>query len=236
MINIRCVAPVWRLLCSEAGFITGATGFSAVWSRRELVTVSRESQQKPRMGAKASTETGVRTYSNVGQGSSAAMESSGGQHAMVDVGGAAGHRGARARPRTRSLGTAVHRGHPLVFTGGSPDSDDSTPEDRPRSRSLVGAALPFHLFSFHGIKCPVCSKFIQADDVECHLVMCLTKPRVSYNDDVLQEDKGGECVICFEDLLQGDTIARLPCLCIYHKTCIDQWFKINRSCPEHPSD
>lgn len=115
--------------------------------------IFRESQQKPRMGAKASTETGVRTYSNVGQGSSAAMESSGGQHAMVDVGGAAGHRGARARPRTRSLGTAVHRGHPLVFTGGSPDSDDSTPEDRPRSRSLVGAALPFHLFSFHGKRC-----------------------------------------------------------------------------------
>jgi hypothetical protein len=35
-------------------------------------------------------------------------------------------------------------------------------------------------------------------------------------EDVLQEDKG-ECVICFEDLTQGDTIARLPCLCIYHK-------------------
>ena len=27
----------------------------------------------------------------------------------------------------------------------------------------------------------------------------------------------GECVICLEELLQGDTIARLPCLCIYHK-------------------
>lgn len=104
------------------------------------------------MGAKASTETRVRTYSNVGQGSSAAMESSG-QHAMVNVGGGVGHHGGRSRPRTRSLGTAVHRGHPLVFTGGSPDSDDSTPEDRPRSRSLVGASLPFHLFSFHGKHC-----------------------------------------------------------------------------------
>lgn len=27
----------------------------------------------------------------------------------------------------------------------------------------------------------------------------------------------GECAICLEELLQGDTIARLPCLCIYHK-------------------
>lgn len=32
-----------------------------------------------------------------------------------------------------------------------------------------------------GIKCPVCSKFVLPDDIECHLVMCLTKPRLSYN-------------------------------------------------------
>ena len=35
-------------------------------------------------------------------------------------------------------------------------------------------------------------------------------------EDVLREDKG-ECVICLEDLQQGHTIARLPCLCVYHK-------------------
>lgn len=38
-----------------------------------------------------------------------------------------------------------------------------------------------------------------------------------YVEDVLKDDKG-ECVICLEELTQGDTIARLPCLCIYHKT------------------
>uniref|UniRef100_A0A8W8K3V6 E3 ubiquitin-protein ligase ZNRF1 n=1 Tax=Magallana gigas TaxID=29159 RepID=A0A8W8K3V6_MAGGI len=54
-------------------------------------------------------------------------------------------------------------------------------------------------------------------------------------EDVLVEDKG-ECVICFEELEKGDTIARLPCLCVYHKGCIDKWFEKNRSCPEHPSD
>lgn len=32
-----------------------------------------------------------------------------------------------------------------------------------------------------GIKCPVCSKFVLSDDIECHIVMCLTKPRLSYN-------------------------------------------------------
>ncbi|KAI4791531.1 hypothetical protein KUCAC02_033956, partial [Chaenocephalus aceratus] len=53
--------------------------------------------------------------------------------------------------------------------------------------------------------------------------------------DVLTKD-AGECAICLEELQQGDTIARLPCLCIYHKGCIDEWFEVNRSCPEHPSD
>ena len=27
----------------------------------------------------------------------------------------------------------------------------------------------------------------------------------------------GECAICLDDLEEGDPIARLPCLCIYHK-------------------
>lgn len=37
------------------------------------------------------------------------------------------------------------------------------------------------LCSIAGFKCPVCSKFILPDDIECHIVMCLTKPRLSYN-------------------------------------------------------
>lgn len=35
-------------------------------------------------------------------------------------------------------------------------------------------------------------------------------------DDVLSQDSG-ECSICLDDMVQGDTIARLPCLCVYHK-------------------
>lgn len=35
-------------------------------------------------------------------------------------------------------------------------------------------------------------------------------------EDVLSDEKG-ECVICLEELQSGDVIARLPCLCIYHK-------------------
>ncbi|XP_048378112.1 E3 ubiquitin-protein ligase znrf2 [Stegostoma tigrinum] len=125
------------------------------------------------------------------------------------------------------------------------ESEGSTPEERTPERPgahssaprLLIGSLPAHLSPdlFGGFKCPVCSKFVSTDEMDLHLVMCLTKPRVTYNEDVLSKD-AGECAICLEELQQGDTIARLPCLCIYHKGCIDSWFEVNRSCPEHPSD
>lgn len=124
------------------------------------------------------------------------------------------------------------------------ESESSTPEEstgeRPGGhggpRLLIGS-LPAHLSPhlFGGFKCPVCLKFVSTDEMDLHLVICLTKPRVTYNEDVLSKDTG-ECAICLDDLQQGDTIARLPCLCIYHKGCIDAWFEVHRSCPEHPSD
>ncbi|XP_073702671.1 E3 ubiquitin-protein ligase znrf2 [Garra rufa] len=154
-----------------------------------------------------------------------------------------------ASSRTRSVGGPGARPQssiniPNSGAYSSQESGNSTPEDnggeRERStgtpRLLIGS-LPAHLSPhlFAGFKCPVCSKFISSDEMDLHLVMCLTKPRVTYNEDVLAKDTG-ECAICLEELVQGDTIARLPCLCIYHKGCIDEWFEVNRSCPEHPSD
>ncbi|XP_072520063.1 E3 ubiquitin-protein ligase znrf1 isoform X1 [Salminus brasiliensis] len=101
------------------------------------------------------------------------------------------------------------------------------------SRASLADALPLHIaprwFSAHsGFKCPVCSKSVASNEMEVHFIMCLSKPRLSYNDDVLARD-AGECVICLEELQQGDTIARLPCLCIYHKS--------SKPCPDkslHP--
>lgn len=155
---------------------------------------------------------------------------------------------ADARQRTRSLTSVLHvnrtssqplgipSGPGAILGGpGSPDSETSTPDDASFNRVFAAHSLPAQLMSLNGIKCPVCSRFLIPDDVEYHLVMCLTKPRINYNEDVLSEAKG-ECVICLEELAQGDTIARLPCLCIYHKVCIDSWFQVNRSCPEHPND
>ncbi|XP_067112177.1 E3 ubiquitin-protein ligase znrf2-like isoform X1 [Osmerus mordax] len=124
----------------------------------------------------------------------------------------------------------------LLFGSSLDDTDGESGLSGGRHRLLIGS-LPAHLspHMLGGFHCPVCSKFVSSDEMEVHLIMCLTKPRLSYNEDVLAKDSG-ECSICLDELEQGDTIARLPCLCIYHKGCIDEWFEVNRSCPEHPSD
>ncbi|VDD91037.1 unnamed protein product, partial [Enterobius vermicularis] len=101
-------------------------------------------------------------------------------------------------------------------------------------RSIYDQFKSFTGFS-QDVVCPVCQRTVPADDAEVHLLMCLTRPRVTYNEDVLSEDKG-ECAICLEEMVVGDIIARLECFCIYHKTCIDKWFKIKNCCPEHPGD
>jgi len=45
---------------------------------------------------------------------------------------------------------------------------------------------------------------------------------------------GTECVICFEEFNAGDKIARLECLCNYHRNCIRKWFsKSGPKCPVH---
>ncbi|CAD5211245.1 unnamed protein product [Bursaphelenchus xylophilus] len=93
----------------------------------------------------------------------------------------------------------------------------------------------FVALSGRDVKCPVCHKRIPSDDAEVHLVMCFTRPKIAYNEDVLADEKG-ECAICLEEMIVGHTIARLPCLCIYHKKCIDEWFCRKNCCPEHPGD
>ncbi|XP_056154266.1 E3 ubiquitin-protein ligase znrf2-like [Lampris incognitus] len=149
-------------------------------------------------------------------------------------------------PRIRyTSGRATSSGVDIPTSGrsgshGLNSSLDGTPGEGEVSlgehRLLIGS-LPAHL-SPHllgGFNCPVCSKYVATAEIEKHLLMCFTKTRITYNKDILSKDSG-ECAICLEDLEQGDTIARLPCLCIYHKGCIDEWFEVNRSCPEHPSD
>ena len=53
-----------------------------------------------------------------------------------------------------------------------------------------------------------------------------------YNVEILSEDfsREQECTICFERFYQQDIIARLDCLCIYHKKCLDEWSQRKRCC------
>lgn len=107
------------------------------------------------------------------------------------------------------------------------------PNQRPMSEAWIGL---HRVNNRHGnIRCPFCSKPFPGSRIEDHFMSCLTSPPIPYNTDLLSKDSG-ECSICLEDLLQGETIARLACLCVYHKSCIDSWSKVKACCPEHPFD
>lgn len=56
-----------------------------------------------------------------------------------------------------------------------------------------------------------------------------------YNIEILSDNLNNEqeCGICFEYFRQKDIVARLECLCIYHKQCLDEWNQRKRSCPLH---
>lgn len=43
--------------------------------------------------------------------------------------------------------------------------------------------------------------------------------------------KNRECVICMVEFLIGESVRYLPCLHIYHVTCIDDWLMRSFTCP-----
>ncbi|KAJ5109648.1 hypothetical protein N7532_002293 [Penicillium argentinense] len=52
--------------------------------------------------------------------------------------------------------------------------------------------------------------------------------------DCLGEDGAvAECTICMEDYEVGQVLARLECLCKFHKDCIIDWFERKAECPVH---
>lgn len=83
-------------------------------------------------------------------------------------------------------------------------------------------------------RCPIClRKFPNIGQLYKHIQNCFNSDVLNYNRDVVQSNMG-ECSICLEDMDVGSVIARLPCLCIYHKLCLDAWFEVKRCCPSHP--
>ncbi|KAK9762295.1 hypothetical protein K7432_012118 [Basidiobolus ranarum] len=97
-------------------------------------------------------------------------------------------------------------------------------------------------------ECPVCftslqNTFMSREAQERHVKECLEKREFNsspkgprYLVFKLKEDSnllGQECPICFEEFEQGETLARLTCLCIFHRECIDSWFDRGKQCPFH---
>lgn len=44
-----------------------------------------------------------------------------------------------------------------------------------------------------------------------------------------------ECIICFEEMEEGDLVTRLGCMCVFHASCLDQWYgkSQKQGCPTH---
>ncbi|XP_013408719.2 E3 ubiquitin-protein ligase ZNRF2-like [Lingula anatina] len=163
------------------------------------------------MGAKQSTNTPTRTrtFSTGDAGGSLAGAHFAIPASVAESLGLPGTSsgGEYSRNRARSLGgvpstssNGHSNGHPIgipnssnnglhggASRGAEGHSSRSTPEETSRAMTStrgLAHSLPVHLLAFPGIsglKCPICSKLVLPDDIECHLVMCLTRPRISYN-------------------------------------------------------
>lgn len=55
----------------------------------------------------------------------------------------------------------------------------------------------------------------------------------SEKDCVGEDGTSQECSICFIEYDVGDHLARLECLCKFHKPCILEWFSRKQECPVH---
>lgn len=121
--------------------------------------------------------------------------------------------------------------------------DDDDEDDHSSSASITSRASELQ-------ECPVCStplsQFGPQELQEDHLRICLESNggggvaslsqsnrylvyRLPFESPIL----GRECIVCLEELDGGQLVARLPCLCFFHRDCIDSWLKRGRSCPTH---
>ena len=92
--------------------------------------------------------------------------------------------------------------------------------------------------------CPVCSVTLGERSAEQHLKQCCQEtkggaPRIvgsTFVVSVVRETgvPKGECDICMEVFVKGQSLAVLNCLCKFHEHCIAEWFGRGNCCPFHP--
>ncbi|KAI9251792.1 hypothetical protein BDA99DRAFT_411649, partial [Phascolomyces articulosus] len=97
------------------------------------------------------------------------------------------------------------------------------------------------------MECPVCGKNLDAyggtNEQELHVQTCLNANTpaaalsgiryVVYKLPSNSALMGQECVICLEEFVEGNTMARLNCFCTFHHGCIHSWFAKGKECPIH---
>jgi len=55
-----------------------------------------------------------------------------------------------------------------------------------------------------------------------------------YEDGMIEDPQDAKCAICLTEYVEGDTLRFLPCTPKqhhYHASCVEEWLKINKSCP-----
>lgn len=88
------------------------------------------------------------------------------------------------------------------------------------------------LLSLAGFKCPICSKSVASDEMEMHFIMCLSKPRLSYNGKGWQPGAaGGTAPRCLgtQTLASGGAGRRLGQAC--QEGCAPAEPRSHRPCP-----
>jgi len=66
----------------------------------------------------------------------------------------------------------------------------------------------------------------------------IDNPHDDYLGQVVLKNDTEECIICLCEFEKGQITVRLPCLCYFHRNCIENWFSTlrRRECPLHRKD
>jgi len=98
---------------------------------------------------------------------------------------------------------------------------------------IVGVYLAFSIVSSDALIAVFCLFYMMGfiwvvQEVRTYLRNFTQLPQNEDEEVVVSVDNGTECCICYEGIVEGKM---LSCGHIYHKECIDAWFKEKRICP-----
>lgn len=56
-------------------------------------------------------------------------------------------------------------------------------------------------------------------------------PQYTVNSETFPSGKDSMCPICLSEMALGESVRLLPCKHLFHSQCVDEWLKVNASCP-----